>query len=457
MTRRSLSGLLAVAAVLACATPAAAQRPGNDAPHGAAAFQPYTAVNGSPREQQAGADLAGATADPGVPRCLGPDSFDRTVWFRIPEAPMPRELTIDASGRTLDVVDLAAFVQPAVTPSPTGEPAPAGAPLTQRPNACAGVGSGGSDAAEEPTSAVSLHVPAHRPVLVQVGRRGTAGAREDEFALLSLAESALPDWGAPPGDAGDATAPLARSGRVNRVALVDATITEEDPAQPACPSLSTVWRRFVPGASGPRLVTVAGSQVATLTVFRGSRPSDENALDCVNRAGGGSLQMVVDGRRRQPLWIRLGADDPLDRSVGRLRILPGERVTVIDGGPGGFDPTTGGPGGGLPASCERSRPERVRLSGPRLRGPAGSRNGFRRVPVTVRVRGGAICDVVAELIGPRGRVYARARLRRVTKRATLRLPRQRTFRPGRYRLRVSAVGWTGDRERVRSSVKGRLG
>src|SRR3954464_9950722 len=98
--------------VAALAPAAAAAPPSNDPPTGAAPFEVYTAVNGIPTERQAIAELAEATPHPGGPPCLGPASFLRTVWYRIPATQTPRELTVEASGRTLGVVDLAAFVQP---------------------------------------------------------------------------------------------------------------------------------------------------------------------------------------------------------------------------------------------------------------------------------------------------------------------------------------------------------
>lgn len=469
--------LLTLAAVLtaACvAVPAHAAPPPNDHPAQAAAFEAYAPHNGMPDERQAVAELAEATRDRGVPRCLGRGSFARTVWYRVPEAAEPREVTVEAMGRTLDVVDLAAFVQPQVplpppeNPPPPEEPPPdepvdpvgqsaQSGPLTREANACAGAGAGGSDAAEEPTSAVSLRVPAGHPVLVQVGRRGSPGAPEDERAVLSLASTPLLDWGAPPGDRADGATPLARVRRANRIELSDATITEEDPAQPACPSLSTVWRRFEPGRSGKRLIRVAGPHAQSLTVFAGRRPTGRNAMDCVNRAGRGALEMVVRAKRSRPVWIRVGADGPPDGARASLRVLDGSRATVIDGGPGGFDPTTGGPGGGLPEACAGARADRARIAGPRLRGAAGARNRVTRVPVELVVRRSRICDVELELRGPRGHVYAKGRVGHLLGRATVALPRLRTFRSGAYRLRVTALDRLGRRVPVRGSVRGRLG
>jgi hypothetical protein len=220
---------------------AAASPPANDAPASAAEFATYTAENGTPSELQAVAELADAGPDRGVPRCLGPRSFARTVWYRIPAAGTPRELSVEASGRTLDVLDLAAFVQDA-------DAAP-GALTTDQPNACAGAGAGGADAAEEPTAGVGLRVPAGHAVLLQVGRRGQRGTPDQERAVLSLAQTALSERPSPPGDVATAATTRVRVGRDIRVPLGGATLTGEDPAEAVCPSLASVWRRFVPRRS----------------------------------------------------------------------------------------------------------------------------------------------------------------------------------------------------------------
>ena len=128
--------------VAALAPAAVAAPPSNDPPTAAGAFEVYSAVNGIPTERQAIAELAEATPDPGVVPCLGSDSFLRTVWYRIPSTQTPRELTIEASGRTLGVVDLAAFVQ-----------AGPGQTITKLPNMCAGAGVGGGDSAGDATPA----------------------------------------------------------------------------------------------------------------------------------------------------------------------------------------------------------------------------------------------------------------------------------------------------------------
>lgn len=451
MLGRSLAAL--VGAVLAAAvvpSPALAAPPANDGPGAPGAFAPYTAENGTPTEQQAIAELAEATPDAGTPDCLGPFSFARTVWYRVPEAAGPQVITVEASGRTLDVVDLAAFVQP--LPDPGLPPAL----QVAEPNACYGLGSGGADAAEEPTSGLTLRVPAQQAVLVQVGRRGTVNSADDERAVLSLLVEGEPDIGRPEGDRATA-APAIAADRTSFVELAGATITDEDPAQPACPSLGTVWRRITPGRSGKRLIRVTGSRVSTLTVFSGKRPTADNVLDCVNRERSGSLQMVAPAKRRTPLWIRLGTERSLDGGEGRLEVTDGKGATVIDGGPGGFDPTPGGPAGGFPEACTRSVVERAKVSGPRLRGAARALNRFKRIPFSLVVRGASVCDAEITLVGPKNRVYAKGRELRLTGREVVRVPRLRTIVRGRYRLRVRGVSAIGKRMYVKGAIRGRLG
>lgn len=322
---RALLVLVAAVAGLAAPAAAVAAAPENDAPAGAAGFAPATAANGMPDERSAVASLAEATPDAGVPSCLGDGSFARTVWFRIPVADAPRELQVEAVGRTTGVLDLALFVQPA-TGAQTGEP-----------NACAGVGSGAADASEEPTAGIVVRVPAGRSVLVQVGRRGPAGSADDERALVTLAERALPA-GAPPGDAADDATPAIAPGRPAVAPLGGATTSEEDPAQPVCPSLGGVWRRHVPEAAGPLTFVAAGTQVGTLTVFRGARPTAGGVVGCENRVrANGDLRLVVPGARAgEPLWVRLGTDRPPAEATGTIRVVRGARAPVACAAPVGL-------------------------------------------------------------------------------------------------------------------------
>jgi hypothetical protein len=256
--------------------------------------------------------------------------------------------------------------------------------------------------------------------------------------------------------AGSATPRIPDLGR-GTVELGGATITEEDPAQPPCPSLGTVWRRVVPKRTGKRLITARGWPASTLTVFAGKRPTGDNVLDCVNRAGNGPLQMVVPVKRHKPIWIRLGTERRTAPAQATVEVSPGETATVIDGGQGGFDPTPGGPGGGFPAACDTADVARARIDGPALRGKAGAQNRFARVPVTIRVRGASICDAELRLYGPKGKVYAKGRAVRLAPgRRTVGLPRLRTFKKGHYRLRITGISLLGKRVPVRGGVQGRL-
>lgn len=439
-----LACLPALLGLLIAASPAAAAPPPNDAPAGAAGFETVSAENGTPSDQQAVADLAEASPDPGIPSCLGSSSFARTVWFRIPESAAPREIAVEATGRTLEVIDLAAFVQP---PG-------AGSPVTVEPNACAGAGAGGSDASEEPTSAIAMRIPAGRAVLVQVGRRGPRSSREDEQALVVLSQTNLAAVPAPAGDEA-ASAPAARGSGTTRVTLGGATITEEDPAQPVCPSLASVWRRLTPGKTGRRTISADGGTLGTLAVFSGPRPTGDNVLDCVNRERSGELQMRVRARRGKTMWIRLGTDRPASVSTATLRVSNGSE-TVVDGGPGGSDPTPGGPGAGLPDECWQARAQRARVAG-RISGSARRLNRKRRLALRVTLKRSSVCDVDVRLRGPRGRVYAVARAVRLSGRERLRLVRVRRLVPGSYKLKVTALDPFGERRSVRSRVRGRIG
>jgi hypothetical protein len=449
--RRPVAMVVALAATaVAIAVPQAASAapPPNDSPASPDSFQPYTAENGTPTQLTATAELVEATPDPGVPRCLGSTSFARTVWYSIPAQAAPHEINVEASGETLDVLDLAAFVQ---APDASG-------PTTRQPNACDGRGAGGAAAAEEPTSGISLHVPAGRAVLVQVGRRGPRGSADNERAVVSLDDQPATAPPQPPiGDVAGPGTPLAGTNTTNVLALPGATITEEDPAQPPCPSLGSVWRRVVPARAGPRLISANGGDAATLTVFAGAHPTADNVLDCVDRAGIGALQMLVEAKAKKTLWIRIGTDDPPDGRSATLRIGSGTGAFVVDGGPGGFDPTAFGPGGGLPAECDHADASKSSLSGPRLSGTAKQLGRRRVLTISMTIKKGPLCDVDARLVGPRGRVYASARsIRLKGGRRHIALTRKRKLVRGSYSLQVTALDSLGDPVRVRSTVRGKL-
>jgi hypothetical protein len=417
--RRLSTPLLTAFFALALAPAALAERPGNDLPVSAAPLEPYTAQSGVPGGRQGFAELAEATPDAGVPRCLGSGSFERTVWFRVPATPVPRELSIDAAGETTDGVDLAAFVQTSATP------------LLSRPNACAGAGLGAADAAEDPATEITVRLPAWRGLLVQVARRGPAGSAADERALLTVAESPLDLISTPPGDRiGLAVPTLPRKGSA-RVLLGGASTTEDEPAQPACPSMGSVWRRVRPTKGGRRIVSASGRRVATLSVYRGVKPTPKSELACVDREGDGPLTLPVKVKPRKLLWVRIGTDRPDDTSRAALSVRaprPGE----------------GRSGGGCLSKLRTSASVALAQTL-----PLKKRNRMGGVAVSVRVSRGPVCHAELELVGPRDRVYATRKV------AVLRgggevvgLGRLRRLVPGRYRVRIEGAGLAGNRKDV---------
>jgi hypothetical protein len=155
--------------------------------------------------------------------------------------------------------------------------------------------------------------------------------------------------------------------------------------------------------------------------------------------------------------VRIGADQTVGGESAGDKIDDGANRTVVDGGPGGFDPTPGGPGGGLPTVCDQTDVTRARISGPRLRGSAHAYD-VAVVGVPIRVRGASICDAELRLFGPGGKVYAKGVAVRLKPGSSVaRLPRLRTFKPGAYRLEVRGVDLRDRRVVVKGSVTGRLG
>jgi hypothetical protein len=459
--RKKLVGALAVlgSSIALAAVPAQAAQadpPPNDAPTAPAGFESVTAENGRPSDLQAVAQLEESTPDQGVPRCLGPASFARTVWYAVPPAEQPQEITVEASGNTLDVIDLAAFVQP-----PNANPA---SPLTRQPNVCDGAGAGGATAAEEPTSGVSLRVPAGRAVLIQVGRRGPVGSPDDERVILSLDDRTVTAPAvAPAGDYADPGTLGVGPDSSTIVPLFGATITQDDPAEPPCPSLGSIWRRLKPDKhkpAVPRLITVNGDDATTLAVFRSPSPTLGNALDCVNRSGRGSLQMLIPAAEaRKQLWLSIGTDRPVEESAASLRVQPGVGAFVVDGGPGGSDPTPGGPGGGLPDDCAKADAQRAGFGGATFHGSFKRLNKRRSLSIPVTVTKGPVCDVLLELVGPRGTVYASSRALRIKSGKhflALTRPAGTKLVRGGYALRVTALSRTGEYVLVRSTLRARL-
>ena len=426
--RRLSMPLLTALFALALAPAASAARPGNDVPGAAAPLEPYVAQSGVPGGQQAFAELAEATADGGVPRCLGGASFERTVWFRVPATPVPREISVDAAGQTTDGLDLALFVQAN------------GTPLVSRPNACAGPGVGGADASEDPATEITIRIPAFRGLLIQVGRRGPAGSPADERALLTVAETPLDLIATPPGDRVSRATPNLRRNGSGRVLIGGASTTEDEAAQPTCPAMGSVWRRIRATESGRRIVSVSGRRVASLSVYRGEKPTARNQLGCVDREGNGPLTLPVLAKRRKMLWVRIGTDRPADNSRAQVRVRrprPGERRS----------------GGGCLSKLRSSVTATLAQTLPLKR-----RNSLREVALSVRVSRGPVCRAELELVGPRKRVYARG------SRAILRgggevvgLRRVRRLVPGRYRVRVEGAGFVGTRKDIPAKSDLRMG
>jgi hypothetical protein len=421
--------LILAALIAAAPAPAAlAAPPPNDAPAGAAPFEVYTAVNGIPNERQAVADLAEATPDPGVPSCLGNGFFLRTAWYRIPATQTPRELTVEASGRTLDVVDLAAFVQPG-----------AGTTLTSLPNVCAGLGVGGGDSAADATAGLSIRVGPFRDVLVQVGRHGPVSSPEDEQVVLHLGETALPVGDGPDGDrAGPSTPSIPKSG-ITSVALGGATTSQEDPFLARCPAAAGVWRKVRPPSGGRWTFTADGGDAATLSVFTGARPTPASAIGCVDRQGPAPLVLPVPAKKGRLLWLRIGTDRPVSGAAAQLRFRRSIAGDRLDGG-----------------ACLPST-SRAAVGGGHL-GPGMVKraNRSRTVQLRMRVRNGPLCAAQLALVGPGQQIYARgtAGIVRGTQRVSL--PRVRKLKRGRYRLRVDALGIAAIRNGVPSSLTFRL-
>ena len=416
--------LIATLAALAAVVPAAhAAPPVNDGPGVPAPFEPYNTQLGPSDDKQGIAELAEATPDAGVPRCLGSKSFDRTVWFRVDPAAGAREVTVEASGRTLDVLDMAAFVQNGASPN------------TVRPNACTGSGIGGETSAEDRMSSITLHVPAGLPVLVQVGRRGTPDSPDDERAILWMTESPLSN-AAPAGDRADSSAPRlkGKGGRVN-VPVAGATTTFEDPATPECPSAGSVWRRMKAGRTGRFAFTASGFNAGALAVFSGNRPSARRLLGCVDREGQGQLVLPARIRKGRWYWVRIGTDRPNPGATVKLGVRRAGRRDKLSGG-----------------SCLGAARPLVR--GELLGAPvARMRNRTRRLSVRLRTSKGPVCQARMELVGPKGRTYARVSVFNVSGSGqVVSLRRTRRLARGRYVLKMNGAGLAGVRTAIRTRV-----
>jgi hypothetical protein len=300
-------------------------------------------------------------------------------------------------------------------------------------------------------------------VLIQVGRRGpTSPNANNERVVVSLDDRvvtapAIP----PPGDYADAATPSVGTDAKALLPVFGATLTQDDPAQPPCPALGSVWRRLKPQTKGkpqPRLITLNGNAATTLALFSGAKPTGDNALDCINRSGPGALEMLVPAAQaRKQLWLSVGSDTPVEESSATLTTRPGAGAYVVDGGPGGFDPTSGGPGGGFPSDCAKSDASHASVGGAIFKGNVKRLNKRRHMSIPLKLTKGPVCDVRLDLEGPHGRIYATRRIVRVKSGSQfIRLTRNSKLVKGGYRLAITALGRTGEHVTVKSTLKARL-
>jgi hypothetical protein len=314
MLRRSAVALATLTAALAGAAPALAAPPAYDAPGGAIPFSAVTAENEPhPTDREAVLDLSEATADAGVPRCLGATSFARTGWAWVAPEARPRVVRVSATpvstnagNVTTAVPDLALFVQPVGGTPQTAQAAD--------PQLCDGREVFGDTGRGDVSPDVTAILPAGRPALVQVGRREGDALGSVVASLTSTPVDALP---APAGDDPEGS-PTVTSGSLTDVPLAGATLGHGDPAQPACQAPATVWRRLrVPGP-GSWNVTADGA-ARTLTAF-GDPLTGDSAQSCADAGDGGALGLTVRANGPGTVWLRLGVDRPLAGATSRLTV-----------------------------------------------------------------------------------------------------------------------------------------
>lgn len=390
--------LLAGVALLALPVSAQAAPPPNDAASQAIVVSSVSAENGPVAAREGVVDLSEAGPDAGTPRCLGARSFARTAWFRVPGGPAQR-VRLDAltpSGQPDEAADLAAFVQPVG----------ATAPRTSEPQACDGPAAGSTD------PGVELMVPPGQDVLVQVGR---SAGQTATGVVLSVATDPLRQLAQPNGDLAtdQLSIPFAR---VRTQSLRGATLTEEDPAEPACATAASVWRKREIRQSGLQVAATRGRDASALTVFVGSRPKGENAVACdIDSSGKTSLiEVPFRAHKGDTAWLRIGTDtnagvhtrSAISGPCDRTPLHPVNRTKVAIAAPR--------------SRARRRRALHVRLTevGPCL---AGAR---------IRVRRGK-------------RVVARRTLRHLVRgTVTVRVPRIKGAKAPRGRYRVSVAGRT---------------
>ncbi len=386
--------------------------PPNDAASRAVEVAPVAAENGPVPSLEGVAELGEATPDIGTPRCLGPKSFQRTVWFRVPGGPAQRVRldALTASGQPDQAADLAAYVQPVGVIRP----------LTTEPQACDGPATRATD------PGIELNVPPGQDVLVQVG---FSAGRTASRAILSASTLALPQLEPPRGDAvADAVGmPFARA-RTQR--LRGATVTERDPAEPACATAGSIWRRRPVRQTGEQVASTRGRDASALTAFVGKRPSGTNAKACrtANSSRTTRIEVPFRARKGQIAWLRIGTDK---YAAGRTR-------TAVSGP---CDPTPLHP------------ITRTRVT---VGAPARRARGKRTVRLRVRLVGP--CLRQARITVRRGkRIVARRTLRTLVRgTVTVRVPRVRGAKVPKARYKVSVAGRAPKAKRQRFGVSRRV-
>jgi hypothetical protein len=313
--RRTAAVALAVlAAVLGSSAPALAAPPAYDAPAGAIPFSAVVAENPpNPTDREAVLDLAETTADAGAPRCLGAPSFARTGWAWVAPESTTRLVRVSATpvstsagNVTTAVPDLALFVQPV-----GGTPQRA---QVAEPQLCDGREVFGDTGRGDVSPDVTAVLPAGRPALVQVGWRAGDPLGSVVASLTSSPVDALPT---PAGDDPEGS-PTVAIASVTDVPLAGATLSQGDPAQPACQAPATVWRRLQVAGPGSWTVTADGA-ARTLTAF-GDPLTGESAQSCADTGDGGGLGLTVRTAGPGTVWLRLGVDRPLAGATSRLTV-----------------------------------------------------------------------------------------------------------------------------------------